>query len=1021
MAIKDVIAETGSDDMKAMREYFLTPTMSLDDPLEEAMPPGLSKRRGRDKESSAKKGGSRPAGQISDASYDEDDEDDEDDEKFITLHERMVQHIKAGDPAVVILLAFVLYLASLRFAEHLPTILACLVTLYGSREYYRRRLRKTARKMKQVQRSALAWTPISPVETANWMNWTASSLWIEILRPKLTEDLKHQVARQLKVTKLPWFIASAAVKQVNLGDEPPKIGNFQVLKNRYGRQVCEADMAFDAKDMSIVVRLTLRMHNTVLKLMTNGDVAVDVKVGNLMVEGRVRYFPLNGHPLLIGTFTQMPKVRFDVGAAGISLTAIPRIKQFMGDVISEALGRKLLFPYGQQIELGKRANIKPPEVGTIELKFKHLDLWEGFGANRLQKPGSCKNAKKRGISPSGRGSLEGTGGVGEAGGSGEFSFLDFEDADEIDLECTKLEVLVGSSKPLPVAVMDGTKAALNQARPPGMPDLVLRLESLDKDAVLRIPVTPGNSRVHINLRHAGYLVQGAFMFQWCTRTCMTHAWYAAPIPDRKTDSMRFSNAENRLVVLGLHVQKGALHNVVGLCEMDIKFRWGPHRKLDSMSSLKSSASSIIRTSTDSKMTGSPLTPTTVMRQALNKGLQTVEHAMEEMAEGAEKLMGGKSMKGMLQVDVVQAKDLPPRDASGTSDPYVVVWFNKQKAKTAVRAVTLTPVWEHRMIFKVLGEENQKLVLKVYDHDSMSWVDDFLGTAEVDLAKFLDGELHNEWVTLVAVESGKIRLRIKYFPGVTSAPKSGWDVEELIDAEEAEQIESMSWGQCGAQHVASFMSTKVKAQEGVLVVTLKSGEDLVKADVLTGSSDPYCILRCGSSNCKSAIKYVTLNPRWDQTFEFAVSPIQRLTGRLLIECRDHDLLSEDDFLGTVTVELNEVPDDGVKQALSLPLEGVPHGIVNVDVKFVPTGKEVDITKLAEQSASTQSIKSYKMHSAGKKLLTKPQVDDGGGCFGGCFSSPRKDRGVDRGVSNPHLSRSQKGAASQKGGATAAKED
>ena len=94
---------------------------------------------------------------------------------------------------------------------------------------------------------------------------------------------------------------------------------------------------------------------------------------------------------------------------------------------------------------------------------------------------------------------------------------------------------------------------------------------------------------------------------------------------------------------------------------------------------------------------------------------------------------------------------------------------------------------------------------------------------------------------------------------------------------------------------------------------------VTADLLVGSSDPYCLLRCGSDKHKRAIKYCTLNPSWNQSFEFSVSPIQRVSGRLLIECRDHDLLSDDDFLGNATIELSEVPDDGETQAISLALE------------------------------------------------------------------------------------------------------
>ena len=42
-----------------------------------------------------------------------------------------------------------------------------------------------------------------------------------------------------------------------------------------------------------------------------------------------------------------------------------------------------------------------------------------------------------------------------------------------------------------------------------------------------------------------------------------------------------------------------------------------------------------------------------------------------------------------------------------------------------------------------------------------------------------------------------------------------------------------------------------------------------------------------------------------------------------------------------MELSEVPDDGTTAAMSLDLEGVSHGIVNVGVRFVPVGPALDV--------------------------------------------------------------------------------
>eukprot|EP00740_Mantoniella_antarctica_P002132 CAMPEP_0181355426 /NCGR_PEP_ID=MMETSP1106-20121128/3892_1 /TAXON_ID=81844 /ORGANISM="Mantoniella antarctica, Strain SL-175" /LENGTH=1101 /DNA_ID=CAMNT_0023468163 /DNA_START=126 /DNA_END=3432 /DNA_ORIENTATION=- len=1072
-----------SEDAKVMREFVLTPTLARDDPLGIPSPPRKKLKRstaaaqrrinfgfsgnkhankGAPRDTEAAEGGASESRGVGEDAGDE----DEDDEEYTTLHESFFQSFKEGDPVVVILLAVVVYLVFHRAAEHLPPLAACLVTLYGSRMYYKGRLETAARQLRAEHVSSLAWTPISPLETANWLNWTITSLWAEILRPRFTDDVKLAIARQLLTTKLPWFIASAAVKKVNLGNEPPKIGNLQVLRNRYGRQVCEADIAFNAKDMGITVRLTLRTANSVVKFITGRSMmgSIDIQVRNLVLEGRIRYFPLLGHPIIITSFMQTPKVRFDVNVSGVSMTAVPQMKRFMGRVMSEALGRKLIFPYGFGVELGKKTNVKPPENGIIEFKFKWIELWKGFNTEKVKVTSSSssnsrsgmfrtmigvgKSTKKGGVrcrSAIRRKSLDVSGApAGAERGEGEEREASEDDhseedecCDEMELQDTVLEAFAGASKPPPIPVTNrGERTDAGVTRHPGMPEVVEILEGRDKEAVIRFPITAGTSRVQLTLRHGGYGVHGVIMYKWCTRTCLTHVWHAAPIPDQKTDSMRLSNAENGVLVLGLHTQNGSFHPIVGACEVNVKFRWGNYKKLDVTSASAGPSKPLPRSGSASPRdieggapvpTSGSLSTGSIGRVSCGVGARSswggegqaethsspaMSSTLGAMQDGVAALQGQMlhggldsdmaGVTGILQVDVVQAKDLPARDSNGASDPYIIVCVNNQKAKTAVRAATLTPVWEHRMIFRLgCDAEQEKLILKVFDHDSLSWSDDFLGTAEVGLGEFLDGELHNKWVKLTAIESGEVRLRIHYFPGVTCAPRDGWDVEERIDAEQAKELETASWALAGAHDVAHILASSVVAQGGVLVVTLKTGENLIKADVLTGSSDPYCALRCGSDRHKSAIKYRTLNPSWNQSFEFSISPIQRVSGRILIECLDHDVLSDDDFLGNATVELSEVPDDGTTAAMSLDLEGVSHGIVNVEVRFVPVGPALDVMELAARSAATQRLSLHGVNSASNRLTKTLSGRDAeglggsprhrgrspGGCFGGCFTPPK----------------------------------
>ena len=131
-----------------VREFLLTPTLALDDPMGVTKEPSVKRKPLKNKRSSSGFGASKKRGgyerKKSSSEGGEngggagiDGEEDDEEEEYTTLHERMVHHVKAGDPVVVILLAIVVYLVFHRAVEHLPAIFACLVTLYGSRVYYK--------------------------------------------------------------------------------------------------------------------------------------------------------------------------------------------------------------------------------------------------------------------------------------------------------------------------------------------------------------------------------------------------------------------------------------------------------------------------------------------------------------------------------------------------------------------------------------------------------------------------------------------------------------------------------------------------------------------------------------------------------------------------------------------------------------------------------------------------------------------------------------------------------------------
>jgi hypothetical protein len=890
----------------------------------------------------------------------------------------MVNSLKSGDPVAVVLFALILYIVTSRSAEYLPTLAAVFFTFYGSRVYYKLRLLRATSRLKAVHDSALQWTPISPTETAIYVNWTVASLWEETIAPKITNKIRSLITNKIHGVKLPWFIASAAVKEVDLGANAPKVGNFQVMQNKFGRQVCEADIAFDGDTQKITLRLVLKKLTKLPSFLGGANLqgGVDITAHSLLIEGRIRYVPLVNHPLSIIQFAEMPKVRFDLAVSGVPMTAIPALKRFVGDIISEALGRKLMFPGGIPVELGRRDKIVKPQRGTLEIKFNWADLWNGWKAEKDKN--LKKTEKKSGLihklmrkrqyeEDVSRGDGDGGDSSDASSDEGDVTDVEEEPSGEDTLKVMKgtlVELVVDKERPPGVPVRDGLVGA-SSSRKGLIKDVVVvdSIEAFDEKFTLSFPLTDKSDKVSILVHHGGYLAHGVIGFKWCSRTMHTHCWIHAPVKDMKIDTMTLSSSESANVILGLHTQSGPKHPTVGCCSLDVKFKWDRHTTVQraSVAGVADAASSAGASHSDGKTPGAAAKESSRGRSIAERIRKSTIGAMKKERVG--------STCGILQVDVVRARNLPVRDAAtGTSDPYAKLKMNGRVGTTAVRAGTLTPVWEHRMFFPAFPPGlNDRMVLRVFDRD-VQWFskDDFMGRADIEPDEFLDGELHSKWVKLAASESGEVHLRFKFARGAVDAPPGGWDVEEHITEAQALQMERASWGEGRTKKVSQLMlESKVAARDGVIYVKCVGAADLQVADVLTGSSDPYLVVRCGSAQHKTKVKSSTLSPRWGETFEIPVSPLQRLSGRVLFECRDRDAIGSDDFLGNATLEISDVPEDGATQEYALSLEGVDRGMIQCEAWFKPLGPPLDLGELAK--STPMKLGRLESGKAGRSLI------------------------------------------------------
>jgi len=86
-------------------------------------------------------------------------------------------------------------------------------------------------------------------------------------------------------------------------------------------------------------------------------------------------------------------------------------------------------------------------------------------------------------------------------------------------------------------------------------------------------------------------------------------------------------------------------------------------------------------------------------------------------------------------------------------------------------------------------------------------------------------------------------------------------------------------------------------EGSLSISITGGRGLLAADIMSNSSDPYCIIKVGKIEHKTQVVKKTLAPEWNANFTIPV--INAATAILEVTVMDHDLIGKDDFLGYVS--------------------------------------------------------------------------------------------------------------------------
>ena len=108
----------------------------------------------------------------------------------------------------------------------------------------------------------------------------------------------------------------------------------------------------------------------------------------------------------------------------------------------------------------------------------------------------------------------------------------------------------------------------------------------------------------------------------------------------------------------------------------------------------------------------------------------------------------------VHIKVIEAKNLPVVDVSGSCDGYCKIQFGKQKVQTRTIDNSLTPHWRQEFFFDILDIQNDHLYIQLFDHDTLS-KDDLIADLDIYTQFLMPGIIIDQWYTMNSKIKNKI--------------------------------------------------------------------------------------------------------------------------------------------------------------------------------------------------------------------------------------------------------------------------
>ncbi|XP_072564108.1 rasGAP-activating-like protein 1 isoform X1 [Paramormyrops kingsleyae] len=227
---------------------------------------------------------------------------------------------------------------------------------------------------------------------------------------------------------------------------------------------------------------------------------------------------------------------------------------------------------------------------------------------------------------------------------------------------------------------------------------------------------------------------------------------------------------------------------------------------------------------------------------------------------------------LLRCDVIEARDLAPRDISGTSDPFARVLFNNHSAETSIIKKTRFPHWGEQLELELEPREltgGGSLTLEIWDWD-MVGKNDFLGKVEISLTCLLKSPLLEGWFRLMPLRNaeddagrsklGAVRLKVRLIedqilPSMCYQPLVDLLVESVISPAEVDDVSPLTMLEevtmTESRQDVAMTLVKIYLGQGLVVPFL----DYLNMREVNHTSDPNTLFRSNSLASKAMEQFM----------------------------------------------------------------------------------------------------------------------------------------------------------------------